>query len=183
MKLLILHSCFIIILTSLFSPITFSKGLEPYTDTMAKEFTLSDVYGKKQSLADYRGKVVLVNLWASWCRPCIEELPELTRLKQRMDSLLFTRQSFEILTLNVGERKIKVKRFTERMDFNLPVLLDISNKVFNEWQVKVLPTSFLIDANGYVRYRVVGNPGWNNKKTLSQIEELIREIEKTDHPI
>jgi peroxiredoxin len=158
----------------------FSGMLEPYTDTTIKDFTLSDIHGKKHSLADYRGKVVLVNLWASWCRPCIEELPELTRLKQHIDSLLFAGQSFEILALNVGEREIKVKRFTERMNFNLPVLLDVSNKVFNEWQVKVLPTSFLIDANGFVRYRVVGNPGWNNKKTLSLIESLIRETEKPE---
>ncbi len=66
------------------------------------------------------------------------------------------------------------------MKFNLPVLLDISSKVFNKWKIEIMPTSFLIDGSGRIRYRVLGNPGWDNEHTLSLIEKLINETEKPD---
>ncbi len=82
----------ILVLLTLLSPLSaYSEQLEPYTDIKNKGFTLSDLKGETQSLADYRGKVVLVNFWATWCMPCIMEMPELTQLKQHM-----ARQPFEI---------------------------------------------------------------------------------------
>ena len=126
-------------------------------------------------MADYRGKVILVNFWASWCTPCVLEMPELTQLKQHMAG-----QPFEILAINVGERENRVKHFVKRIDFNLPVLLDISSKAFKQWNIEIMPSSFLIDANGFVRYRVLGNPGWDNEQTLSLIEQLIKKNEKPE---
>ena len=165
-------------LSCLLSPaIVNSTELEPYSKDNLN-FSLADLKGKTHTLPDYRGKVVLVNFWASWCTPCVMEMPELTQLKQHMDSLPFARQSFEILAVNVGERENRVKHFAKRTNFNLPVLLDISSKAFNEWNIEIMPSSFLIDANGFVRYRVLGNPGWDNEQTLSLIEQLIKETEE-----
>ena len=164
----------------LFSPAIFSTELEPYRAEGSARFSLTDLKGKTHTLADYRGKVVLVNFWASWCTPCVLEMPELTQLKQHMLSLPFARQSFEILAINVGERENRVKHFAKRTNFNLPVLLDISSKVFKEWNIEIMPTSFLIDANGSVRYHVQGNPGWDNEQILSLIEQLIKEAEKPE---
>ena len=163
-------------LACLLSPLqVYGEQLESYTSAVDKQFILPDLKGQTHSLSDYRGKVVLVNFWASWCLPCVEEMPELTQLKQHM-----ARQPFEILALNVGEGERRVKHFAKRMNFNLPVLLDISSKVFNEWKIEIMPTSFLIDASGRVRYRVLGNPGWDNEQTLSLIENLIKETGKAD---
>ena len=119
---------------------------------------------------DYRGKVVLVNFWASWCMPCVHEMPELAQLKQHLAA-----QPFEVLALNVGEHEKRVKHFVKRTKFNLPVLMDSSSTVFNEWKIEIMPTSFLIDASGHIRYRARGNPGWDNEQTLSIIENLINE--------
>ncbi len=167
-------------LSSLLSPdIANSTDLEPYSKDNLN-FSLTDLKGKTHTLPDYRGKVVLVNFWASWCTPCVLEMPELTQLKQHIDSLPLSGQRFEILAINVGERENRVKHFAKRIDFNLPVLLDISSKVFNEWNIEIMPTSFLVDANGFVRYRVLGNPGWDNEQTLSLIEQLIKEVEKPE---
>lgn len=163
-------------LVCLLSPLlVFATQLEPYTGAADKEFILADLKGHTHSLSNYKGKVVLVNFWASWCRPCVEEMPDLTRLKK-----LLADQPFEILALNTGESKYKVKHFVKRINFDLPVLLDSSSKIFNNWDIKILPTSFLIDANGHVRYRIPGNPGWDDEQTISAIKKLINETVNPD---
>jgi len=148
--------------------------LEPYSEADDPGFSLPDLKGKPHSLADYQGKVVLVNFWASWCPPCIYEMPELTRLKQQLAD-----KPFDILAINVGEKKYKVRKFTRLINFQLTVLLDTHNDTFKGWGVKTLPTSFLIDGEGQVRYRVRGNPGWEHEQTVSVIEQLITESTKT----
>ena len=149
----------------------YGTQLEPYT-AIAK-FTLIDTNDQTRSLSDYKGKVVLVNFWASWCPPCIYEMPELTRLKKQLSD-----RPFEILALNVGEKKYRVRKFAKLTNFNLPVLLDTSKDTFDAWNVKTLPTSFLIDAESNIRYRVRGNPGWEEKETITIIEQLISEKSK-----
>lgn len=161
----------ILLLATLLSPlIAFAeKSLAPYTGDN-KTFTLNDLKDQRHTLPDYSGKVVLINFWASWCPPCIYEMPELTRLKKQLAD-----QPFEILALNVGEKKYRVRKFAKLINFNLPVLLDTSKDTFDAWDIKTLPTSFLIDAEGNIRYRVRGNPGWDEKDTISVIEQLISE--------
>ena len=149
-----------------------AHSLTPYTGDN-KTFKLSDIKDREHSLADYRGKVVLVNFWASWCPPCIYEMPELTRLKTQLAD-----QPFEILALNVGEKKYKVRKFVKLINFTLPVLLDTSKDTFDDWDIKTLPTSLLIDADGNIRYRVRGDPGWNEEDSIRIIEQLISEHTK-----
>ena len=151
----------------------YGTQLEPYTDTATAKFNLIDTDDQRHSLSDYKGQVVLVNFWASWCPPCIYEMPELTRLK-----IHFANQPFEILALNVGEKKYRVRKFAKLINFNLPVLLDTSKDTFDDWAIKTLPTSFLIDAEGNIRYRIRGNPGWEEKETITIIEQLISEQSK-----
>jgi len=147
------------------------------SDSKLDEFILPDVKDVRHALSDYRGKVVLINFWASWCPPCITEMPELTKLKQQ-----FAGQPFEIITLNVGEKRYRVRKFVKLINFDLPVLLDTSSETFDNWGVKTLPTSFILDANGNIRYRVRGNPGWENEETLTIIEKLIAETTITSKP-
>jgi thiol-disulfide isomerase/thioredoxin len=151
-----------------------SGSLEPYQASEPLTFKLTDQKDKIHSLFDYRGKVVLVNFWASWCPPCIHEMPALKKLKQHHAG-----KPFEVLALNVGEKKYKIRKFAKIIKLDLPVLLDTTSKTFNEWNVKTLPTSFLIDATGAVRYRVIGNPGWDNTETMGIIDKLLTETLKT----
>lgn len=144
-----------------------SRPLETYTGDH-KEFSLDDLADKKHSSPDYKGKVVLVNFWASWCPPCIYEMPELQRLKEH-----FSDRPFEILAINVGEKKYKVWKFIKLINFDLPVLLDSSSETFNQWGVKTLPTSFLIDSDGKTRYWVRGNPEWETEETRNIIEGML----------
>lgn len=156
--------------------LVYGEQLEPYTGAADKQFILlPDLKGQTHSLSDYRGKVVLVNFWASWCLPCVEEMPDLTQLKKQLAD-----QPFEILALNAGESKYKVGLFVKQINFNLPVLLDPSSKVFHNWDIKILPTSFLFDDKGHIRYRLRGNPDWNDEQIINQIKKLIKETGKAD---
>lgn len=159
----------LIVLAALFSPFTVygARPLEPYTGEN-KEFSLIDLKGKAHTLSDYKGKVVLVNFWASWCPPCIYEMPELQRLKKH-----FAERPFEIITIDVGEKKYKVRKFAKLINLELPVLLDTDSKTFKQWGVKTLPSSFLIDSKGQVHYQVRGNPGWETEETREIIEQMI----------
>ena len=148
--------------------------IRPYRNGDGMGFTLPDLSGKMHTLPDYRGRVVLLNFWASWCPPCIQEMPELTRLQQRLSD-----KPFDIVAINVGEKKYKVWKFTQLINFELPVLLDTRNEAFRIWDVATLPTSFLVDSSGKVRYRIRGNPGWEHERTLAAIEQLIAEATTT----
>ena len=160
------------VLSLIFLPaLSHGATLEPYQVNEQRLFTLPNLKDETHSLSDYRGKVVLINFWASWCPPCIHEMPVLKKLKQTLAD-----KPFEILALNVGEKKYKVRKFTKLISLDLPVLLDTSSDTFNAWRVKTLPTSFIVDAGGTVRYRVQGNPGWDSAKTRSIIDKLLAEI-------
>lgn len=145
-----------------------AEPFQPYQEQHT--FTLSDTREQSRSMKDFAGKVLLVNFWATWCTPCIYELPELAQLEKDMAG-----KPFSIITINVGENKNRVTQFTQSMKFTLPVLLDVSNKVFKNWNVVTLPASYLIDAEGQIRFRARGNPGWDQQPTYDVIEKLISE--------
>ncbi len=173
-----LAAALVLLLCCLQQAIAGQAEIQPWSaDSGADKFTLPDLKNQQHELSDYRGKVVLVNFWASWCPPCIYEMPELTKLKKH-----FAGQPFEILALNVGEKKYRVRKFVKLINFNLPVLLDTSSETFDAWGVQTLPTSFLIDGDGRVSYRIRGNPGWDQEETITLIEKLITESTITTKP-
>jgi thiol-disulfide isomerase/thioredoxin len=150
--------------------------LQPFEfDTPGKDFNLTDIKGVTHTLADYSGKVVAVNFWASWCPPCIKEMPSMQRLQEKLAD-----EPFAILPANVGEKKYKVWKFVKLIDFTLPVLLDTDSKTFNAWDASVLPTSFLLDKEGRVRYRVQGDLEWDSEEVVSVIEKLINEEQENE---
>jgi len=168
-----IHTTFIAIICLSLAQVASSRELSPYTAQPATNtFDLPDIKGQQHNLDDYRGQVVLINFWASWCPPCIQEMPVLERLKETLNE-----RPFEILTINAGEKKYKVWKFVKLISFGLPVFLDTSKETFNAWDVNVLPTSFLLDKRGHIRYRVQGDIEWESEKVVALIEELINEEE------
>ena len=145
--------------------------LQPFEST-ARDFSLVDIKGKTHTLADYRGKVVLINFWASWCPPCIQEMPSMQRLQEKLRD-----HPFIVLPIYVGEKKYRVWKFVKLINFTLPVPLDIRSEMFKDWGASVLPTSFLLDAEGRIRYRVEGEYEWDSQEVVSLVEELINEEE------
>ena len=140
---------------------------------MAGDFTVvAPVDGKGQpaDMAPYRGKVLLVNLWATWCAPCIKELPSLGTLQQELGG-----DAFQVVTIAIDERDpAKIEPFlAEHGAANLPVLIDRDRTIEKVAQVIALPTSFLVDREGKVKAMVTGDACWNSGTALAAVKAFI----------
>ncbi len=150
------------------APAAKKAALLPYSGPQYGELRLRDLDGREVALSDYRGKVVLVNFWASWCPPCVHEIPSMVALKQSL-----TGQPFEILAVNLAEDAQAVKTFLQRHPVNFPVLLDPSGRVIKAWRVFAYPSSYLIDRQGRIRYAAFGALDWAAPEVRRQIEALL----------
>ena len=143
--------------------------LEAVTDQPEPEsFSLLDVEGELHRLSDYRGFVVLVSFWATWCPQCIWEMPSLQSLSDTLP-----KGEFVVLAVNVGEERKTVKTFVQQNSITFPVLLDQDLETYKKWPVLGVPASFLIDGHGRLAYTIVGAIEWTNPKTLSKLEQLV----------
>lgn len=135
----------------------------------AKNFTFKDLDDKTHSLSDYRGKVVLVNYWATWCPPCRREMPSLERLYQKLKG-----EAFMVLAVDQWESYDVVFSFTGQLEPQptFPILLDPKSSATRAWKVKGLPTSFIVDKRGRVAYRAVGGREFDHP----EIEKIIRAL-------
>ncbi len=142
----------------------FIRWKDPNTPPLA----LSDLAGRSHALADYRGKVVLVNFWATWCEPCREEMPSMQRLTAHLSG-----RPFAILAVNYGESPARVDEFVKRSALDLPILLDPGQAAARAWRVRTLPASFLVGADGQVRYSVIGELDWVSTGAVDTIRRLL----------
>lgn len=140
----------------------------PYEGDALPPFALSDTEGARHSLSDHRGDVVLVNFWATWCGPCIREMPSLQRLETELADRPFT-----LLAVNMGEEPATLLPFLERLDVDLTVLLDQDGAVARDWGVFAYPTTVLIDPDGRARYIARGELDWAGSEALALIESMM----------
>ena len=145
-----------------------SGELKPWTGGATPPLALKDPAGKAHDLAAYRGKVVLLNFWATWCPPCRAELPSMQALHEQLAS-----KGFEVLTVNLMESEEKIAAFRESELIDLPVLMDRDGAAARRWKVGMLPVSFVIDRQGAIRYRLVGEANWTGPNVAPLIERLI----------
>ncbi len=141
----------------------------PREGYLAPGFTLPDLMGKPTSLSDFRGKVVLVNIWATWCGPCKREIPSLDRLYQlRKD------KGFEIVAVSVDRTaSSKVASFVAQYQMSFPVLHDARGEVGNKYWARAIPSSFLLDRQGVIRWKVAGAIQWDDAKVLKRVDQLL----------
>ena len=136
----------------------------------APDFTLKSNSGKNIKLSELRGQVVMINFWASWCGPCRQEMPLLDQLYQRYQPMGFT-----LLGVNVEEDSSAADKILKEIPVSFPVLYDNKSKVSESYQVQAMPSTFLIDRDGKLRYLHKGYRPGTEEDYQKQIRELIRE--------
>lgn len=148
-----------------------SSSASPREGFLAPEFTLATLDGTKVTLSDLRGKIVLINLWATWCPPCRAEMPALENAyEQYRDS------GVVILGINVTyqDSERDIPPFVEEFELTFPILLDRDGSVSTLYQLRGLPTTFFVNREGIIRTVVVGGP-MSETFIRSKIEALLKE--------
>jgi DsbE subfamily thiol:disulfide oxidoreductase len=148
-----------------------AAGLVELAPREAPAIELMALNGGRHGLSDLRGKVVLVNFWATWCPPCRAEMPSLARLAQRMEG-----KSFAILGVDMGETAEEVKAFLKEMPVPFPILMDEDGAALKRWNVIGFPSTFLVDAKGILRYGITGAIEWDAPEAVEAIEKLLKEV-------
>ena len=149
-------------------PLTGPSGDHPAIQLGVLDFTL-DAYPDKKpfKLSSERGKVVLLDVWATWCDPCREEMPAMQRLQERLAGKLV------VLAVDYGEGPPRIKDFLKKVPVRFTVLLDRDTSAATAWKVKVLPTTLVIDPDQKVRYVAVGDVGWDTQAVEEQMRTLL----------
>ncbi|MET0063643.1 MAG: TlpA disulfide reductase family protein [Candidatus Thiodiazotropha endolucinida] len=143
-------------------------GIRTYSEPkFASDFSLPDLTGQIHEGSDYRDRAYIISFWATWCVPCIKELPDLQRAAEILDD-----ENITILTVNSGESREAIEQFLVQRSVTLPVLLDQDSSMLRQWRVLALPTSYIVNAKGQVVARVVGGIDWDELSILARVRSL-----------
>jgi len=135
----------------------------------APDFVSENLRGGNTGLTDYKGKVVLLNFWATWCMPCRAEMPGMETIWQK-----YKEQGLVIAAVSVDEgSRGRIETFSKLLDLSFPILLDPESKVSDLYKVSNMPTSFLIDRNGKIISHIVGTEEWTSPEAIQLVEKLL----------
>ena len=135
----------------------------------APDFTLASLDGRSVRLSELRGKVVMIDFWATWCGPCVSELPNLAKLHKKYSA----NPNVVFLSIDTNELATAIKPFMEKNGYSFTVLIGNENPVSKQYEVEAIPTKFLIDRNGNIQFKHIG--GGPDPKV---IDELSRELDQ-----
>ena len=137
---------------------------------IAPTFTLPDLDGEMHGLADLRGRVVVLNYWATWCPPCVDEMPSLQKLHEALAD-----KGLSVVAVSVDERFEDIERFVERFGLTFTILHDEGMKVSRSYQTFKYPETYVIDQDGRVRSKVVGERDWIAPSVIRDLVKLLNE--------
>jgi peroxiredoxin len=145
----------------------------------APDFELPSLSGHPEALAAYRGRVLFVNFWATWCAPCREEAPALQVLYERLRA-----EGFAVLAISIDDAgaREKVESFVRDLSLDFPVLLDADQRVYRAYQAYGVPETFLVDRDGRVVERFIGPKSWDDPRYERAIRSLL-ELEPATLPV
>ena len=143
--------------------------LKPWEGGATPAFAVEDLKGQSHELADYKGKVVLVNFWATWCEPCRAEMPSIDRLRNSLKG-----KPFEVLAVNMAEPLSRIEKFSAAMPLGFPLMRDRDGSVGKTWKAKLLPASYLIGRDGRIHYVAYGELDWSSEPVRKRVNELLQ---------
>jgi|MudIll2142460700_1097286.scaffolds.fasta_scaffold21764_2 thiol-disulfide isomerase/thioredoxin len=127
-----------------------SAAEAPVVASPAPDFTLTSLIGDSLQLTHFRGKPVLINFWATWCAPCLLEMPNIQKYYEKYPG------QFEVLAVNAGETERTVQRFVDDLGVNFKILLDPDGKIQELYRIKGYPTTYIVDKDGIIRFQHIG---------------------------
>lgn len=141
----------------------------PKNKVEAIDFELEDMQGVLRKLSSYRGKIVFLNFWATWCGPCRIEMPSMQRVYEE-----FKGEGLVIVAVDLREDREQVKRFLDQYGLTFPVLLDKTGRVGATYGARAIPTTYLIDRKGYIIGRAIGAREWDTREMKSFFQEILK---------
>jgi thiol-disulfide isomerase/thioredoxin len=157
--------------------LTETKSIQSGIDNHLKKYrgkakpvpiNLLDTNGKRIIKDNFKGQVTVINFWATWCPPCVQEIPSLNRLKQKMKGL-----PFELISINYAEDKKTITEFMKKVKVEFPVLLDQDGEFARKWNVLTYPSTFVIDKQGVIKYGVNAAIEWDDPEFIEKIKLLL----------
>jgi len=150
-------------------PLKALEIMKPKEKTKAPDFKLKNLEGQDISLSDFKGKVVFLNFWATWCIPCRKEMPSMEKLYQE-----FKDAGLVVLAINHRENLEKIKPFVEEMKLSFPILLDSEGKTSADYTVRGLPTSYFVNQEGVLIGGALGDRDWASEEAKDLIKILLK---------
>ncbi|OGW52252.1 MAG: hypothetical protein A2Z50_08315 [Nitrospirae bacterium RBG_19FT_COMBO_42_15] len=135
----------------------------------APDFELKDLSKKSMKLSDYKGKVVFLNFWATWCKPCKEEMPSMELLYKAMKG-----KDFEMLAVSIDRDIAKVEPFIKELKLTFPVALDFMGKADRRYKLTGVPETYIIDQNGVIVEKILGPRDWTRPESIQTILGLLK---------
>lgn len=144
-------------------------GIRALPATPAPALSLQDQDGRAYTLKDSRGRWVFVHFWASWCGPCRKEMPTIQRLSSQMKG-----QAMDLRLVNTAEDEDTVFSFLGVAAPDLSTLMDHDGQVTQRWQPRGLPSTYLVDPEGFIRYQALGGRAWDQPAYLAFLKHLLQ---------
>ncbi len=155
-------------LVSSFSLSAQATNLKPVKGKVAAPaLVLQDLQGKTHDLKDYKGQVVLVQFWATYCGPCRQEMPSMNKMKTKMGDV-----PFKILAVDMGETEAEVKQFVDEVKPEFTILMDEDGQSIGDWKVFAAPSNFIVGPEGNIRYTLFGGVEWDSDELIEKIKAV-----------
>ena len=141
-------------------------------DIATPELVLESLKGEKFDLKDQKGKVVLVQFWATYCTPCRVEMPSMNKLIKKLEA---SNTPFKILAVNMGETKEEIQKFVDEVKPEFTILMDSKGENVQAWNVFAAPSNFVIGTDGKIHYTLYGGVDWDSEEITKAIQDLAAE--------
>jgi len=146
-------------------------GVETFpTSTTQVEIQLQDLYGADVNISDFRGKIVFLNFWATWCPTCVVEMPSMEKLHRKLKD-----KDFALVSISLQDPAAEVKRFFKQNELTFTALLDSTGKTVPGFGIRAIPTTLILDKTGRIIGRVMGAREWDSRESMAMFEQLIVE--------
>jgi peroxiredoxin len=146
-------------------------GVEIFpSGTSQVEIQLQDLYGADVNISDFRGKIVFLNFWATWCPTCVVEMPSMEKLHRKLKD-----RDFALVSISLQDPAAEVKRFFKQNSLTFTALLDSTGKTVPGFGIRAIPTTLLLDKTGRTIGRVMGPREWDSRESIAMFKHLIGE--------